>query len=166
MLGSGKKYTRASGGQLPMFWEITAFCPILQPETEHPSMGGDHPQPHSTRMHVHACVRRTFGSVVIVWCSASRMSHIARHCSFIKLKLTRNVCLSCGTVAEQVTCNPRFYCVYFAHFFLTLIFLFDFVNGVNSTLTSPNHLFLYLWILAVSIMLTFLNCYLINFFFI
>ena len=39
----------------------------------------------------------------------SRTTRIARHGSFIKLKFIRNVCLPRGTLAEQVTRNPRFY---------------------------------------------------------
>ena len=36
----------------------------------------------------------------------------ARHRSFIKLKLIRNVYSSCATQAEQVTPNPRFCCIW------------------------------------------------------
>ena len=54
--------------------------------------------------------RRTIGSVVIMWCWAACTIPIARHSSFIKLKFIRNVCSSWGTLSEQVTCNPRFYC--------------------------------------------------------
>ena len=55
---------------------------------------------------------RTIGSVVIMWGLASRTTRIARHCSFIKLKFTRNVPSSCGTPAEQVPCNPRLYYIW------------------------------------------------------
>ena len=54
--------------------------------------------------------RRTIGSVVIMWHTAPWTTRIARHCLFTKLKLIRNVCSSCGTLTEQVTRNPRFYC--------------------------------------------------------
>ena len=58
-------------------------------------------------------ISRCRGSVGIMWCSASHTPHTARHHSFIKLKFIRNVCLSCGTLVEQVTRNPRFYCIFF-----------------------------------------------------
>ena len=48
-------------------------------------------------------ISRTIGSVVIMWHLASCTTHIARHCSFIKLKFIRNVCSSCGTLEERVT---------------------------------------------------------------
>ena len=54
---------------------------------------------------------RIIGSVVIIRHLASHTTWIARHRSFIKLKFIRNVCSSCGTLTEQVTCNPRFYCI-------------------------------------------------------
>ena len=47
--------------------------------------------------------RRVIGSVVITWRLASHTTCIKRHPSFIKLKFIRNVCLSCGTLAEKVT---------------------------------------------------------------
>ena len=56
-------------------------------------------------------ISRTIGSAVIMWRSASCTIHIARHRWCIKLKCIRNVCLSCGTLAEQVPRNPRFYVV-------------------------------------------------------
>lgn len=52
----------------------------------------------------------------IMWCSASCTSCFARHSSLIRL--IRNVFSPCRTLTEQVTCNPRFYCVYFLPFFL------------------------------------------------
>ena len=55
-------------------------------------------------------ISRTIGSVVM-WHSASRTTHIARQCSFIKLKFIRKVCSPWGTLTDQVTCNPRFHCV-------------------------------------------------------
>ena len=42
---------------------------------------------------------------------ASRTIHIARHHSFVKLKSIGNYCSSCGTLSEQITHNPRFYCI-------------------------------------------------------
>ena len=48
--------------------------------------------------------------IAIMWHLSSPTTCIARHCSFIKLKLIRNVCLSCGTLAEQVNPHQRFYC--------------------------------------------------------
>ena len=56
-------------------------------------------------------VSRPVGSVVIMWHSALCTTRIARHRSLIKLKFIRSVCLSCRTLAEQVTHNPRFYCI-------------------------------------------------------
>ena len=53
--------------------------------------------------------RRTIGSVVIKWRSASPTTGITRHRSHIKLKCIGNVCSSWGTLLERVTCNPSFY---------------------------------------------------------
>ena len=63
----------------------------------------DHPQSHSKRE------RRTIGSIVVMWHLVSHTILIVIHHSFIKLKFIRNVCSSCGTLAEQVTRNARFY---------------------------------------------------------
>ena len=41
--------------------------------------------------------------------SVTYTTRIARHRLFIKLKFIRNVCLSCRTLTEQVTHNPKFY---------------------------------------------------------
>ena len=54
---------------------------------------------------------RTIGSVVIMWHSASPTTLTARRRSFIKLKFIRNVCSSWWTLREQVTHNPRVYCI-------------------------------------------------------
>ena len=63
----------------------------------------------------HAChpkqISRTFGSVVITWRSASRTTRVARRLSFIELKCVRNVRSPGRMLAEQVTHNPRFYCI-------------------------------------------------------
>ena len=56
-------------------------------------------------------VSRTIGLDVITWRPVSPTAHIARHRSFIKLKFIGNACSSCGTLAEQVTRDPRFYCI-------------------------------------------------------
>ena len=47
------------------------------------------------------CGHVTFGITYYSYCKT---------CLFIKLKFIRNVCSSCRTVAEQVICDPRFYC--------------------------------------------------------
>ena len=49
VLWRDKKYTSASCGHLPTFWKITDFCQTPQPETEHLSMGDNHPQSLSER---------------------------------------------------------------------------------------------------------------------
>lgn len=49
VLGSGRKYTSASYGHLPVSWKITDFCQTPKPETEHWSMGAGHPQPRRER---------------------------------------------------------------------------------------------------------------------
>ena len=54
-------------------------------------------------------IQRTIGSAVIMWLSMAQTARVARYHSFIKLKFIRNVCLSCGTFAEQLICNPNFY---------------------------------------------------------
>ena len=90
--------------------KITDDCQTLQPETEHLS-SDDHPQSCNKRDRKTEREGRITGSVVITWYSTSRTTHIARLCSLIKLKFIRNVCSSFGTLAEQVTCNPRFYCI-------------------------------------------------------
>ena len=41
----------------------------------------------------------------------TRTIWIARHHSFMELKFIRNVCSSCRTLTEQVSRDPRFYCV-------------------------------------------------------
>ena len=51
----------------------------------------------------------TIGSVVIMWHPVSCTTRIARPHSVIKLKFIRNVCASCATLAELVTCDPRLY---------------------------------------------------------
>ena len=132
MLWSDKICTSAICGHLPKFWKITDFCQTPWPEAKHPSMGDDHPPSFSERE------RRTIGSVVIFWCSVSHTTRISRHCSFIKLKFIRNICSSCGTLTEQVTHNPRFYCTLlmlclithlaewislFGHLYIFLLFL-------------------------------------------
>ena len=129
VLGSDKKYTSASCGHLPTCWKITDFCQTPRPETEHPSAGYDHPQSHGERERE----RRTIRSVVIMWHSASRPTRIARHRSFIKLKCIRNVCSSCGTLAEQVTHNPRFYCIFWGITDLTVDSLWHISGEWSST---------------------------------
>ena len=98
-----KKYTSASCGHFPTFWKITDFCQAPWPEMEHLSMGDDHPQSRTKR--------ENHWLILIMWCSGSHTTCIARHRSFVKLKFTRNACSFWGTLTEQVTCNPRFYCV-------------------------------------------------------
>ena len=112
MLWSDKKYTSACCGHLPTFWKITDCCQTLRPETNHLSMGDDHPQSHSERERVRKREMRTIDSVVIMGCSASGTACIARHRSLVKLTFIRNVCSSCRAPAEQVTRNPRFYCIF------------------------------------------------------
>ena len=89
-------------------------------ETEHRSIADNHPQSHSKREKE----RRTTGLVVIMWHSASHTTPIVRRRSFIKLKCIRNVCPSWGTLAEQVTPNPRFSCIYFFIFIYLSVHLF------------------------------------------
>ena len=48
-------------------------------------------------------ISRTVGSVVIMWLSASSSTHTARYRSCIRLKYTRNVCLSCGTLTDRTS---------------------------------------------------------------
>ena len=83
VLWSDKKYTSTSCGHLPKCWKITDFCQTLQPETEHPSMGDNHPQSRSEREREKDW--RPFGLFVIMLLSASCTACIARHHSFIKL---------------------------------------------------------------------------------
>ena len=62
--------------------------------------------------HISKQISRTIGSVVIMWHLTSLTTRVARHYSFIMLTFIRNVCSSCGTLTEQVTPNPRFYCIF------------------------------------------------------
>jgi hypothetical protein len=43
-------------------------------------------------------------------------TRIARHRSFIKLKFIKNFCLSCKTLADQVTRDPRYHCTSISSF--------------------------------------------------